>query len=241
MPLVRLSEHGQWGGSLQQAGVPEFTLYADGLVIFARGQGDSAQPMQARLSTKEAEAVLERANATLSSFPERTNLVSGSDAAEAAIGVTYEGRIYSVSMYGFGSGGAKAPEAFTELHNELVAWDHPDAEPWTPDELTIVMFRVDGAPSNAWPKELPPPPNGSSEPPERAVGRDGASIRQPIRYRVPGNMEAVLGDIVPPLNATGIDVDSDERYAATFAWSGAAWHARYQRVVPERMWFWPRS
>ena len=226
-PVLRLSEHGAWGTPLQDAGIPEFTLYADGLVVFARGEGSDAQAMQARLSLEETYALVDHANAALGELPALTQLSTATDQPAAGIGVTHQGRIYNVGMYGFGSEGTEAPSAFTELRNRLAAWDHADAEPWTPDELDVVLYRVDEARSTPWPTALPMPPADAREPRERTLGRNGKTIRQPIRYRVPGSLEGALNDAIAR-NDEGLVVP----------WNGGHWRVRVERVVPARTWFW---
>lgn len=229
-PVLRLTQSGGWGQQLQEAGIPEFTLYADGLVLFARGEGASATAMQARLSVEDTAALLDRAHAALGSMPPQTHLVSHTDAAEATIGVTHGGRIYAVNMYGFGEQDADAPEAFTELRGLLQSWDHPDAEAWTPDELEVVLYRRDEleGSEHAWPSALPRPPAGAREPAPRPLGgRSKTMIQQPIRYRVSGDLEAALASTLPdPKGQDGV------------AWNGSTWLVRYERVVPARTWFW---
>ncbi|MBV1860903.1 MAG: hypothetical protein KUG77_20980 [Nannocystaceae bacterium] len=229
-PVLRLTESGGWGEALQQAGIPEFTLYADGLVMFARGEGPSATAMQVRLSPEDTTALVARADGAMRALPRHTNLVHASDAPQAAVGVTHGGRIYMVGMYGFGDEHARAPEAFTKLRDFLQGWDHPDAAPWTPDELEIVLFRRDdqGGSEQAWPSELPLPPLGTREPPPRPLGgRSKTMLQQPIRYRVSGDLEAVLAANLPdPKGQDGV------------TWNGSTWLVRYERVVPARSWFW---
>lgn len=237
VPLLRLSEHGGWSSGILE--IPAFTLYDDGLVVFARGEGEHARAMQARLSKDETYALLDRAHAALGEMPETTHLIHGRDIRSASIGVTYGGRIYSVTMHGFEEDEDQpAPEAFAALHETLASWDAPDAEPWTPDELVIAMFRVDAEPTNAWPDVLPPPPQGAREPRERVVTHGGTTIPQPIRYRVPGSLQASLSGSVPPLRADLAQDDVQALYARVIEWNGASWHVRYDRVVPERTWFW---
>lgn len=86
-PLIRLQEYGSWGSTMQAAGVPEFTLYADGLVLFARGVGEDAEPMQARLSSEDTYALADRVSAALRDLPESNRLVEHTDAGQAAITV----------------------------------------------------------------------------------------------------------------------------------------------------------
>ncbi len=226
-PLVRLTQLGGWEGP-HDLEIPTFTLYADGLVIFARGEGDDARAMQVHLSKEETYALLDRANAALAELPERTRLLNATDQPMSTIGVTHQGRIYSVGMYGYGSDGAEdAPRAFTTLHETLEHWDHPDAVPWSPDELTISLFRVDDGRATAWPEGLPQPPADAREPRERTLGRSGTTIRQPLRYRVSGTLEDPLTDAIP-----------DPSEGRTVAWNGALWRLRYHRVVPAEQWYW---
>jgi hypothetical protein len=233
-PLVRLQEYGSWGSTMQAAGVPEFTLYADGLVLFARGVGEDAEPMQARLSSEDTYALADRVSAALRDLPESNRLVEHTDAGQAAITVFDQDRVRTVGMYGFSEETrAGAPGAFAELRDELAAWDHPDAEPWTPDELMISMIRVDDAATDAWPELLPQPPQGAREPRERVIGRSGTTIRQPIRYRVSGGLEQALAEVSPSKEPS----EDDPQSLGLVTWNGATWHLRYQRVVPAQTWF----
>lgn len=235
-PVVRLSEHDGWGGG--STGVPEFTLYADGLVLFVRGEGPEATVMQAWLSKDETYALLDRANEALGELPETTWLTEGTDQPTSSIGVSHEGRIYRVSMYGFGVAETPAPAAFTALRDTLAEWDHADAEPWTPDELVISMFRTDEAPNETWPEALPLPPSSARVPRERVLGREGATVPQPIRYRVAGTLETALRGVVPPLYTDRAAPAADALYAKAVEWNGASWLVRYDRVVPAETWFW---
>lgn len=229
-PVLRLTESGGWGQGLQRAGIPEFTLYADGLVIFARGEGPSATAMQVRLSAEDTAALVDRAHAALGALPRQTELVTHTDASLATIGVTHGGRIYAVGMYGFAEAAADAPVAFTELRGLLQSWDHADAEAWTPDELEIALYRHDDLEGSeqAWPSELPRPPAGAREPSPRPMGgRSKTMIQQPIRYRVSGDLEAALESTLPdPKGQDGV------------VWNGSTWLVRHTRVVPARTWFW---
>ncbi len=229
-PLVRLSEHGTWGQALQHTEVPEFTLYDDGLVVFARGVGEEAVAMQARLSKEDTYALLDRVDAALGDLDENIELTTSTDAARASIGVTHNGRIYAVGVYGFGSSDSEAPAKFSEMRDLLQAWDHPDAEPWTPDELEIVLYRKEGAKSSAraWPQTLPPPPSDAREPRARPLGgRSKTMIQQAIRYRVSGALEPALARSLP-------SAEDGE----TVAWNDTAWLVRYERVVPARTYYW---
>ncbi|MEM6291776.1 MAG: hypothetical protein AAGA54_10940 [Myxococcota bacterium] len=224
-PVVQLSERGAWGETLQSTEVPEFTLFEDGLVVFVRGSGASAVAMQTRLSLSETIALTNAANDALADMDELLELVSATDQPEARIGVTHQGRIYSVTAYGFGSDEAKPPPAFQALRDRLAAWDHDEAEAWTPDELEVVLAPVDDADADAvgWPAALPLPPTGARLPPPRPYGRE-STVQPPMRYRVPGELAAELDDA---LADDGLDV----RYA------GGTWRVRYERVLPSAMWF----
>lgn len=229
-PVVRLTESGAWGGALQQAGIPEFTLYADGLVVFAQGEGETAVAMQAQLSPQETYALVDRVDQTLGTLPEMLGATNSLDGATASIGVTRHGRIYSVHMSWPDDDSAETTRAFREVRDLLQAWDRDGGEPWTPDELEIVLYRRDNLEGavQPWPAELPPPPDGAREPRPRPLGgRSKTMIQQPIRYRVSGDLEASLNATLPdPKGQDGV------------AWNGSQWLVRHERVVPARTWFW---
>lgn len=234
-PVLRLTESGDWGSPVQESGVPTFTLYEDGLVIFADGMGADAKPMQARLSADEVDAMVELANESLGALPKRIRAAHGTDQAEAGIGVVYGGRIYSVSVYGFTADGSAEPDAdpippaFVELHRRLQTFTADNAEPWTPDELVVSLFRRDdlGDEAKPWPQALPQPPADAREPNPRVIGRSGKTVQQAIRYRVSGKLEAKLAKQLP--NATSLE---------TVKWRGTAWLVRTERVVPQLTYFW---
>jgi hypothetical protein len=226
-PVLRLSEHGDWGAPIQGAGIPTFSLYEDGLVVYAEGEGDDARPMQAHLSPEEVYALVDLANAKIGELPEQVSVVTATDQPLASIGVTHGGRIYSVNVYGFGEPGT--PEAFTELHDMLRDFTRPDAEPWQPDELDVVLYRKSDLEKDAkpWPSALPLPPTDSREPRLRVIGRKPTEIQQPIRYRIDGELEPELGRVLPP---------AEQQQA--FQWRGTAWLVRTERVLPARTFYW---
>ena len=226
-PVLRLSEHGDWGSPTQHAGIPTFTLYEDGLVVYADGTGESAKAMQARLSEQEVYALVEMANDKIGELPPRVRVSQATDQAEATIGVVYHGRIYSVGVYGVGQSGT--PEVFSELQKLLQEYKHPQAEPWQPDELEVVVYRKDDLRRTAktWPAELPQPPQDAREPRPLRAGRSKTAYQQPIRYRVDGELEARLAEVLPPAG----DMQA-------FRWRDTAWLVRTERVVPARTFFW---
>jgi hypothetical protein len=225
-PVVRMDEHGAWGTPIQSAGIPTFSLYEDGLLVYAHGQGENAKAMQVRLSPDEVYALVDLANAKIGALPPDIRVSQASDQPEAAIGVTHEGRIYHVRVYGFDPEQSSIPAAFVELHDKLQSYTHPQAQPWQPDELEVAVWRRDDLKSEAqaWPDALPLPPEDAREPRARALGRK--SIPQPIRYRVDGEFEAALDDVLP---APG--------ELQAFAWRGSAWMVRTERVVPAMGWY----
>lgn len=228
-PLLRMTESGSWGTRIQSAGIPTFTLYEDGLVVFADGTGDAARAMQVQLSREQAYALADHANDLIGDLSPQIEASTASDQPEVTIGVTHQGRIYSVRVYGFGEG--KVPAAFLELHQELQRYTHADAKPWQPDELEVVMHRAKEDLSDAarpWPSALPVPPQGAREPRPRVLGRNGTEIRQPIRYRVPGELEADLEEAL----ATAGDEPTP------YVWGDDVWFVRTERVIPAREYFW---
>lgn len=233
-PVLRLTEHGDWG-STQGSGVPSFTLYADGLAVFALGSGADAKAMQTRVSAEEVDAMVEMANERIGELPERIRAANSTDQAQAAIGVVHGGRIYSVSVYGFNSDGVSEPSAdpipngFLELHRTLKAFAAADAEPWTPDELVVSLYRRDerNGDAQSWPAVLPLPPADAREPKPRVIGRSDKTIQQAIRYRVSGELEKELERVLP-----------DPKSLQTVEWRGTAWLVRTERVVPQRTYFW---
>lgn len=226
-PVLRMNEHGAWGTRIHNAGIPTFSLYEDGLLIYAHGQGENAKAMQVRLSPDEVYALVDLANAKIGDLPPDIRASQATDQPEAAIGVTHEGRIYQVRVYGFAPEDSSIPAAFVELHEKLQSYTHPKAQPWQPDELEVVLWRRNDLKIAAqpWPDTLPLPPEDAREPRARPTGREG-TIQQSIRYRVDGELEAALDEVLP-----------DPSELKTFAWRGSAWLVRTERVVPSMGWY----
>lgn len=229
-PVVRLTESGAWGSALQQAGIPEFTLYADGLVVFARGEGEDAVAMQAKLSTRETYALVDRIDLVLGTLPTTVGATNSRDGATASIGVTRHGRIYVVRMSWPDDNHAASTHAFRQARDLLQGWDRADAEAWAPDEVEIVLYRRDRLEGSLvpWPSILPTPPDGAREPRPRPLGgRSKTMIQQPVRYRVSGDLAGGLTAALP-----------DPKGQDGLAWNGSVWLVRHEPVVPARTWFW---
>lgn len=230
LPVLVLEEHGGWDSSRYPAtDTPTFALYDDGLVLFVDGVGERARVLQAHLSPAQVDRIVRDAHAKLAGLPDLIAGSGASDQPSVTIRVQTRGPTRTIVAWGMDrAGGAtdagrSIPAAFVELHATLLGFRTDGAEPWVPDEIAIRLHPRDGGDETAaqWPRAVPLPPEGASEPPPRTHPDGRVMARTSLRYHIDGRLEDAVLDALAELGEL-----------PTVRWQGKIWTIHVSRVVP---------
>jgi hypothetical protein len=175
-PLVVLVEYDPWA-MVVGSDTPRLALYDDGVVIYRTAAGHHV----AKLDRDEIEAL----RASLK--PEELNRLAGSYRVSNATDqpttdlVLRTGSNYAhVSVYGaLDSAEAESavPSGIIAAYERLAAFERPDAVPWLPEAVEVMIWPYEYAPDESivWPAEWP----GINHPDTRQRG-DSYSLYVPV-------------------------------------------------------------
>ncbi len=137
---------------------PDFAFYADGTAIYRHGEGFRT----VRLDPSERDALVRELN-----IPVRAGLARHYQADDWTDGSNVTLYLYGgdsphvLSVYGEPSAArvrAKLPPLVTAAYDRLAHFDPPDARPWMPERIELVLGLYDPVPEGAplaWPQGWP--------------------------------------------------------------------------------------
>jgi hypothetical protein len=165
VPLIMLTEFDPWQMVLG-SDTPTIVVYDTGQVIYVRtnDEGDY-EHATVHLSEDELEALLDRlfvSEENREDFFELEpyyDLLLMTDQPTSRIVALNGDDLFSVGVYGNlrESGEARnlAPEAFVNVFDQLIAYEHPDAEPWLPEQFEVILWEYDDSEPTPWPANWP--------------------------------------------------------------------------------------
>lgn len=166
-PIAVFLEFNPWA-SLLGSESPRLALYSDGLVIFQKGDGFRS----VRLPKKEADEFRTSldidALACVTGSYETTQMT---DLPTDFLFIGHGGKLAMISVYGpvddkgiaalrrLGDkhAGSNVPAVIMRAYDNMASFDHPNAQPWLPEKIEVVLWPYDDAsqPSIHWPKTWP--------------------------------------------------------------------------------------
>lgn len=160
-PLIVWLENDPWRMVIGSDS-PTFALYEDGQVIFLK-EDERGELRYFAVTLSEVEKV--QLLATLAIDPEFFTLESLYEASEWTDQPTHtllvrdDVALKRVSVYGDVRGDAevkqKTPGPFLELVEQLSRYDHPQAAPWLPKEVEVMVWPYDSSEALPWPDDWP--------------------------------------------------------------------------------------
>src|SRR4026208_2111552 len=133
---------------------PSFALYEDGVLIWAKQQNKSASYFSVTLNEQEKKDFLKSLPIgeffRLESFYKAShwtdqpseNLWIGKDGQEKS--VTVYGRLYGAAE-GAAEARSKTPASFLKIIDALRSYDHPQAKPWHPSKIEVMVWPFEHA------------------------------------------------------------------------------------------------
>jgi hypothetical protein len=132
---------------------PRFALYGDGLAIYRRGN----EYRSVRLTERERETLLadlgiESLACHIGNYGDQAI----SDQSESNLFIGRGGPLSLISVYGVVRS-SSTPAPVVAADQQLAAFDHPDALPWLPERIEVMIWPYEYAPeaSITWPSGWP--------------------------------------------------------------------------------------
>jgi hypothetical protein len=156
---------------------PFFALYDDGIVIYR--QGDEYRSI--RLSAQEHQEILHSVEqATPSSLGGRYQVEAATDAPTNNLLIYTNDEPVFISVYGSLQNSeilSCLPANLGSMLSEIMAFRHPEASTWLPDEIEVMLWAFEYAPDESiiWPDRWP----GLDDPQTVQRGDDSYSIFVP--------------------------------------------------------------
>jgi hypothetical protein len=160
-PLVLLTEYNPWAMVIGSDS-PTFALYANGTVIYWRGEGRSGKYMTVTLAPSAVAELLKSAH--LDETHDLGNCYSIADYTDAPTNFlvfrTKAGYkaidVYGVIRHNENIPPARMPVDLQEAFRVLLGFNAPNAQEWTPPYLEVMMWPFSYAKSSMpWPVEFP--------------------------------------------------------------------------------------
>jgi hypothetical protein len=175
-PLIVVLDQNPWLMALGSDS-PIFALYGDGTVIFQKGEGYRSVALKRRELNR---LLSDLALPGLPPFAKHYALFPGTDAPTTCIFVFEKQRGSVISVYGgLAAEGSRAqmPAQVVSTYDRARKFDHPDARPWLPAKIEVIIWPYDYAPepSIVWPAKWP----GLHDPSTARRGDDGYNIYVP--------------------------------------------------------------
>lgn len=214
-PLLVLTEENPYL-MVDGSDVPRLVAYDDGLVVFDGGQRSvQLTPLHVRSFVETIATPEFLALPVLTRVRERGGLPT------VHIGLRLGARWKYAAVYGIplgilvlreGEAAPQGPAGFMRAYADLLAFAAPEAAPWTPESIEVMLWDFSHAgDERPWPADVPAPPSDWKDPP---VG----SIR---RHVLAGSHEPALLRFLDGLAET-----------QAVAFNGHRWSIAVRRVVP---------
>ncbi len=162
-PLVMLTIYDPWRMVIG-SDEPTFVLYDNGLVIYQRiGSADAPEFASVQLNDDEFEALKTdlNINADLYALEADDTYYPKTDQPSNVIEL-FDPKLgeKTISMYGNlrsdeDARQNSAPKPLIDLFDKLVAYSHPDAETWLPEQFEIILWEYNTSDAEPWPTNWP--------------------------------------------------------------------------------------
>jgi hypothetical protein len=163
-PIILFTEYNPWA-MLVGGDTPSVALYVDGTVIFWQGDRRSGRYMTAHLTPAQTKNFFSPLTVQdIASFHSDYSLTQTTDQTTNKLVVLTSQGYKTISVYGdlrdgyhHEAGSDDLPAGLQSIFSELVNYSVPDAKPWMPDFLEVVIWPFEyarGKPVN-WPATWP--------------------------------------------------------------------------------------
>ncbi len=162
-PLVMLTIYDPWRMVIG-SGEPTFVLYDNGFILYPRiGTADAPEFASVQLTDDEFEALkadlnidadlytLEADDTYYPKTDQPTNVIRLFDAVLGDKTVSVYGDLWSDEE----ARQLAAPKPLIDLFDKLVAFSHPDAQTWFPEQFEVILWPYDTSDAVAWPANWP--------------------------------------------------------------------------------------
>jgi hypothetical protein len=146
---------------------PKIAIYEDGHVIFLRlVEGKRAQYFHTKLSSEDLAEIIDRL-ASFGDYPELKpfyRLTSWTDNPTTKVYISIDANLLVTSVYGLSYlyplqekwNLEELPKTIEDLHSYLTSLDFPDAKPWSPKYVEVMLWKGAGMGRSAkWPTGWP--------------------------------------------------------------------------------------